>query len=90
MLDLEQMSEFGKGLDFRQASEEAFDVKAVYNSTLDSEALKQTLFRQAKNQVGSILSFAARLAKFPRGPQSVEILETPPLILARNSNFHLG
>ncbi|KAG8142520.1 hypothetical protein E2320_006407 [Naja naja] len=52
LLDLEQMSEFGKGLDLRQASEEAFDVKAVYNSTLDSEALKQTLFRQAKNQVG--------------------------------------
>ncbi|XP_013928576.1 PREDICTED: PR domain zinc finger protein 16 [Thamnophis sirtalis] len=55
LLDLEQMSEFGKGLDFRQASEEAFDVKAVYNSTLDSEALKQTLFRQAKNQAYAMM-----------------------------------
>ncbi|KAM6434545.1 histone-lysine N-methyltransferase PRDM16 isoform 1-T1 [Liasis olivaceus] len=55
LLDLEQMSQFGKGLDLRKASEEAFEVKDVYNSTLDSEALKQTLFRQAKNQAYAMM-----------------------------------
>lgn len=52
MLDLEQMPNFGKGLDLRKAAEEAFEVKDVFNSTLDSETIKQTLYRQAKNQVG--------------------------------------
>lgn len=52
LLDLEQMPNFGKGLDLRKAAEEAFEVKDVFNSTLDSEAIKQTLYRQAKNQVG--------------------------------------
>ncbi|XP_033012303.1 histone-lysine N-methyltransferase PRDM16 isoform X5 [Lacerta agilis] len=50
LLDLEQLPQFGKGLDLRKASEEAFEVKDVYNPTLDSEAIKQTLYRQAKNQ----------------------------------------
>lgn len=52
LLDLEQMPNFGKGLDLRKAAEEAFEVKDVFNSTLDSETIKQTLYRQAKNQVG--------------------------------------
>lgn len=52
MLDLEQIPHFEKGLDLCKASEEAFEVKDVYNSTLDSEAIKQTLYRQAKHQVG--------------------------------------
>lgn len=47
------MPTFGKGLDLRRAAEEAFEVKDVLNSTLDSEALKHTLCRQAKNQVGT-------------------------------------
>lgn len=47
------MPTFGKGLDLRRAAEEAFEVKDVLNSTLDSETLKQTLYRQAKNQVGT-------------------------------------
>lgn len=47
------MPTFGKGLDLRRAAEEAFEVKDVLNSTLDSEILKQTLYRQAKNQVGT-------------------------------------
>ena len=50
---LEPMPTFGKGLDLRRAAEEAFEVKDVLNSTLDSETLKQTLYRQAKNQVGT-------------------------------------
>lgn len=53
LLALEPMPTFGKGLDLRRAAEEAFEVKDVLNSTLDSEALKQTLYRQAKNQVGT-------------------------------------
>lgn len=50
---MEPMPTFGKGLDLRRAAEEAFEVKDVLNSTLDSETLKQTLYRQAKNQVGT-------------------------------------
>lgn len=50
---MEPTPTFGKGLDLRRAAEEAFEVKDVLNSTLDSEALKQTLYRQAKNQVGT-------------------------------------
>lgn len=58
LLDLEQMPNFGKGLDLRKAAEEAFEVKDVFNSTLDSEAIKQTLYRQAKNQVGISRTFS--------------------------------
>lgn len=53
LLALEPMPTFGKGLDLRRAAEEALEVKDVLNSTLDSEALKQTLYRQAKSQVGT-------------------------------------
>ncbi|XP_023605017.1 PR domain zinc finger protein 16-like [Myotis lucifugus] len=49
------MPTFGKGLDLRRAAEEAFEVKDVLNSTLDSEALKQTLYRQAKNQAYAMM-----------------------------------
>ncbi|NXO45286.1 PRD16 protein, partial [Locustella ochotensis] len=55
LLDLEQMPNFGKGLDLRKAAEEAFEVKDVFNSTLDSEAIKQTLYRQAKNQAYAMM-----------------------------------
>lgn len=50
---MEPTPTFGKGLDLRRTAEEAFEVKDVLNSTLDSEVLKQTLYRQAKNQVGT-------------------------------------
>ncbi|KAB0399461.1 hypothetical protein E2I00_015770 [Balaenoptera physalus] len=49
------MPTFGKGLDLRRAAEEAFEVKDVLNSTLDSETLKQTLYRQAKNQAYAMM-----------------------------------
>ncbi|XP_012920597.1 PR domain zinc finger protein 16 isoform X2 [Heterocephalus glaber] len=55
LLALEQTPTFGKGLDLRRAAEEAFEVKDVLNSTLDSEALKQTLYRQAKNQAYAMM-----------------------------------
>ncbi|XP_043393521.1 histone-lysine N-methyltransferase PRDM16-like, partial [Chelonia mydas] len=55
LLDLEQMPNFGKGLDLRKAAEEAFEVKDVFNSTLDSETIKQTLYRQAKNQAYAMM-----------------------------------
>nr|KAF6444852.1 PR/SET domain 16 [Molossus molossus] len=45
----------GKGLDLRRAAEEAFGVKDVLNSSLDSEALKQTLYRQAKSQAYAMM-----------------------------------
>ncbi|XP_075461005.1 histone-lysine N-methyltransferase PRDM16 isoform X2 [Ascaphus truei] len=55
LLDLEQIPNFGKGLDLRKTPEEAFEVKDVFNSTLDSEALKETLYRQAKNQAYAMM-----------------------------------
>lgn len=61
---LEPMPTFGKGLDLRRAAEEAFEVKDVLNATLGSEALKQTLYRQAKNQVGT------QQSPTPRHPQA--------------------
>ncbi|XP_036682028.1 histone-lysine N-methyltransferase PRDM16 isoform X2 [Balaenoptera musculus] len=55
LLALEPMPTFGKGLDLRRAAEEAFEVKDVLNSTLDSETLKQTLYRQVKNQAYAMM-----------------------------------
>lgn len=64
LLDVEQIPNFGKGLDLRKAAEEAFDAKDVFNSTLDSEALKESLYRQAKTQVGK--DYRIILHSFPR------------------------
>ncbi|XP_021511028.2 histone-lysine N-methyltransferase PRDM16 isoform X2 [Meriones unguiculatus] len=55
LLALEPTPTFGKGLDLRRTAEEAFEVKDVLNSTLDSEVLKQTLYRQAKNQAYAMM-----------------------------------
>uniref|UniRef100_A0A8C5MV56 PR/SET domain 16 n=1 Tax=Leptobrachium leishanense TaxID=445787 RepID=A0A8C5MV56_9ANUR len=55
LLDMEQIPKFGKGLDLRKSAEDAFEVKDVFNSTLDSETLKETLFRQAKNQAYAMM-----------------------------------
>nr|XP_033777887.1 histone-lysine N-methyltransferase PRDM16 isoform X6 [Geotrypetes seraphini] len=55
LLDMEQIPNFGKGLDLRKTAEEAFEVKDVFNPTLDSEALKETLYRQAKNQAYAMM-----------------------------------
>ncbi|XP_037684640.1 histone-lysine N-methyltransferase PRDM16 isoform X2 [Choloepus didactylus] len=52
---LEPMSTFGKGLDLHKAAEEAFEVKDVFNATLDPETLKQTLFRQAQSQAYAMM-----------------------------------
>ncbi|KAJ7421459.1 PR domain zinc finger protein 16 [Willisornis vidua] len=65
LLDLEQMPNFGKGLDLRKAAEEAFEVKDVFNSTLDSETIKQTLYRQAKNQAEPPSSLSWSLCSRP-------------------------
>ncbi|XP_035881101.1 histone-lysine N-methyltransferase PRDM16 isoform X1 [Phyllostomus discolor] len=54
-LALEPAPTLGKGLDLRRAAEEACEVKDVFNSALDSEALKQTLYRQAKNQAYTMM-----------------------------------
>ncbi|XP_051026980.1 histone-lysine N-methyltransferase PRDM16 [Acomys russatus] len=55
LLALEPTPTFGKGLDLRRTAEEALEVKDVLNSTLDSEVLKQTLYRQAKNQAYAMM-----------------------------------
>ncbi|ELK10603.1 PR domain zinc finger protein 16 [Pteropus alecto] len=55
LLALEPMPTFGKGLDLRRAAEEAFEAKDVLSTALDSEALKQTLYRQAKNQAYAVM-----------------------------------
>ncbi|XP_072281465.1 histone-lysine N-methyltransferase PRDM16 isoform X2 [Pyxicephalus adspersus] len=55
LLDVEQIPNFGKGLDLRKTAEEAFDAKDVFNSTLDSEALKESLYRQAKTQAYAMM-----------------------------------
>lgn len=74
LLALEPMPTFGKGLDLRRAAEEAFEVKDVLNSTLDTETLKQTLYRQAKNQVGTRRALPA-----PRGEARAALpLAWPP------------
>ncbi|XP_060115361.1 histone-lysine N-methyltransferase PRDM16 isoform X1 [Heteronotia binoei] len=73
LLDLEQMPHFGKGLDLRKASEESFEVKDVYNPTLDSEAIKQTLYRQAKNQAyAMMLSLSENTPLHPSSQNSLD------------------
>lgn len=54
LLDLEGLPSFPKSLEgLRKAAsdEQPFDVKDIFNTSLESEALKETLYRQAKTQV---------------------------------------
>ncbi|XP_046895832.1 histone-lysine N-methyltransferase PRDM16 isoform X5 [Hypomesus transpacificus] len=57
LLDLEGLPSFPKGLEaLRKASEEPpFDVKDIFNTSLESEALKETLYRQAKTQAYAMM-----------------------------------
>ncbi|MGH0163038.1 UNVERIFIED_CONTAM: hypothetical protein FKN15_044232 [Acipenser sinensis] len=55
LLELEQIPTFGKGLDLRKAAEEPFEVKDMFNSSLESETLKETLYRQAKTQAYAMM-----------------------------------
>lgn len=53
-MDLEGLPSFPKSLEgLRKAAsgEQPFDVKDIFNASLESEALKETLYRQAKTQV---------------------------------------
>lgn len=53
-MDLEALPSFPKSLEgLRKAAsgEQPFDVKDIFNASLESEALKETLYRQAKTQV---------------------------------------
>ncbi|XP_053755044.1 histone-lysine N-methyltransferase PRDM16 isoform X1 [Panthera pardus] len=70
LLALEPMPTFGKGLDLRRAAEEAFEVKDVLNPTLDSETLKQTLYRQAKNQAYAMMLSLSEEAPLHTSSQS--------------------
>lgn len=51
LLDLEPLAGFPKGLEFHKAGEEPYDIKDIFSTSVESEALKETLFRQAKTQV---------------------------------------
>ncbi|XP_047232321.1 histone-lysine N-methyltransferase PRDM16 isoform X4 [Girardinichthys multiradiatus] len=58
LLDLEGLSSFPKSLDgLRKAAidEQSFDVKDIFNTSLESEALKETLYRQAKTQAYAMM-----------------------------------
>ncbi|XP_077460300.1 histone-lysine N-methyltransferase PRDM16 isoform X7 [Stigmatopora argus] len=58
LLDLEGLSSFPRALDgLRKAAsdEQHFDVKDIFNSSLESETLKETLYRQAKTQAYAMM-----------------------------------
>ncbi|XP_028663290.2 histone-lysine N-methyltransferase PRDM16 isoform X4 [Erpetoichthys calabaricus] len=55
LLELDHIPTFGKGLDLRKSTEDSFDVKDMFNSALESEALKETLYRQAKSQAYAMM-----------------------------------
>ncbi|KAG5282104.1 hypothetical protein AALO_G00052250 [Alosa alosa] len=55
LLDLEPMPPFPKAMELHKASEEPFDVKDIFNTSIESEALKETLFRQAKTQAYAMM-----------------------------------
>uniref|UniRef100_A0A667XMZ3 PR domain containing 16 n=1 Tax=Myripristis murdjan TaxID=586833 RepID=A0A667XMZ3_9TELE len=58
LLDLEGLPSFPKSLDgLRKATsdEQPFDVKDIFNTSLESEALKETLYRQAKTQAYAMM-----------------------------------
>lgn len=58
LLDLEALPSFPNCLDLHKANngeEPPFDVKVIFNTaSLESEALKETLYRHAKTQVGGL------------------------------------
>ncbi|XP_058641334.1 histone-lysine N-methyltransferase PRDM16 isoform X7 [Onychostoma macrolepis] len=55
LLDLEPLAGFPKGLEFHKAGEEPYDIKDIFSTSVESEALKETLFRQAKTQAYAMM-----------------------------------
>ncbi|XP_016150460.1 PR domain zinc finger protein 16 isoform X3 [Sinocyclocheilus grahami] len=55
LLDLEPLPGFPKGLEFHKAGEEPYDIKDIFSTSVESEALKETLFRQAKTQAYAMM-----------------------------------
>ncbi|KAI4823888.1 hypothetical protein KUCAC02_012442 [Chaenocephalus aceratus] len=58
LLDLEGLPSFPKslkGLRKAASDEQPFDVKDIFNTSLESEALKETLYRQAKTQAYAMM-----------------------------------
>ncbi|TRY64786.1 hypothetical protein DNTS_004396 [Danionella cerebrum] len=55
LLDLEPLAAFPKGLDFQKPSEEPYDIKDMFSPSVESEALKESLFRQAKTQAYAMM-----------------------------------
>ncbi|KAI7797870.1 putative PR domain zinc finger protein 16, partial [Triplophysa rosa] len=55
LLDLEPLPGFPKGMEFHKAGEEPYDIKDIFSTSVESEALKETLFRQAKTQAYAMM-----------------------------------
>ncbi|XP_005167358.2 histone-lysine N-methyltransferase PRDM16 isoform X6 [Danio rerio] len=55
LLDLEPLPGFPKGMEFHKAAEEPYDIKDIFSPSVESEALKETLFRQAKTQAYAMM-----------------------------------
>ncbi|XP_023697316.2 histone-lysine N-methyltransferase PRDM16 isoform X1 [Paramormyrops kingsleyae] len=73
LLDLEPIAGFAKSLDLHKAAEEPFDVKDIFNASLESEALKETLYRQAKTQAyAMMLSLSENNPLHASTPNSLE------------------
>ncbi|XP_032903739.1 histone-lysine N-methyltransferase PRDM16 isoform X2 [Amblyraja radiata] len=75
LVALDQIANFTKGLDLHKAAEEQDKVKeaAVFNATLDSNAITETLYRQAKTQTyAMMLSFSENTSLHPASQSSLD------------------
>nr|XP_055023717.1 histone-lysine N-methyltransferase PRDM16 isoform X2 [Misgurnus anguillicaudatus] len=55
VLDLEPLPGIPKGLEFHKTGEEPCNIKDIFNTSVQSETLKETLFRQAKTQAYAMM-----------------------------------
>ncbi|XP_060736735.1 histone-lysine N-methyltransferase PRDM16 isoform X5 [Tachysurus vachellii] len=73
LLDLEPLPGFPKGLELHKPADEPFDVKDIFNTSLESEALKETLLRQAKTQAyAMMLSLSENNSLHPSSQNSLD------------------
>ncbi|XP_049342211.1 histone-lysine N-methyltransferase PRDM16 isoform X2 [Astyanax mexicanus] len=73
LLDLEPLPGFPKGLELHKPGEEPFDVKDIFNTSLESEVLKETLLRQAKTQAyAMMLSLSENNSLHPSSQNSLD------------------
>ncbi|XP_051951136.1 histone-lysine N-methyltransferase PRDM16-like isoform X2 [Xyrauchen texanus] len=55
LLDLEPLADFPKSLEFHKAGEEPYDIKDIFSISVEPDALKESLFRQAKTQAYAMM-----------------------------------